>query len=191
MEKYVAWLNFCPDLSIYGCGIYVPFVTWVLAEDVMPSYKQSKKKNDEAKLTQQSCSDILARDGCNDGGSILAAVRSEWMQRNSGERCQFPVGLIAGFLKSSKYAERVGAGAPVTSPPFRNTCLLRVLELAGNAARDDKKTMIVPRCIQAVRTDEELSKVFGDVTIANGGVMPHIYNLPKKAGGSYPSADDD
>lgn len=76
-------------------------------------------------------------------------------------------------------------------------CLaLQVLELAGNAARDNKKTRIVPRHIQlAVRNDEELSKLLGDVTIANGGVMPNIHNLllPKKAGGSSKAAagDDD
>lgn len=73
---------------------------------------------------------------------------------------------------------------------------LQVLELAGNAARDNKKTRIVPRHIQlAVRNDEELSKLLGDVTIANGGVMPNIHNLllPKKAGGSSKAAagDDD
>lgn len=69
-----------------------------------------------------------------------------------------------------------------------------MLELAGNAARDNKKTRIVPRHIQlAVRNDEELSKLLGDVTIANGGVMPNIHNLllPKKAAGSKPSVDDD
>lgn len=69
------------------------------------------------------------------------------------------------------------------------------MELAGNAARDNKKTRIVPRHIQlAVRNDEELSKLLGDVTIANGGVMPNIHNLllPKKAGGSSkPSTDED
>lgn len=57
------------------------------------------------------------------------------------------------------------------------------MELAGNAARDNKKTRIVPRHIQlAVRNDEELSKLLGTVTIANGGVMPNIHNLllPKK-----------
>ncbi|CAA7057625.1 unnamed protein product [Microthlaspi erraticum] len=70
-----------------------------------------------------------------------------------------------------------------------------VLELAGNAVRDNKKTRIVPRHIQlAVKNDEELSKLLGDVTIANGGVMPNIHSLllPKKVGGSSkPSADED
>ena len=58
-----------------------------------------------------------------------------------------------------------------------------VLELAGNAARDNKKTRIVPRHIQlAVRNDEELSKLLGGVTIAAGGVLPNIHSvlLPKK-----------
>ncbi|KAI3499791.1 hypothetical protein L1887_35601 [Cichorium endivia] len=60
-----------------------------------------------------------------------------------------------------------------------------VLELAGNAARDNKKTRIVPRHIQlAVGNDEELSKLLGSVTIANGGVVPHIHSvlLPNKVG---------
>lgn len=67
----------------------------------------------------------------------------------------------------------------------RVSCL-QVLELAGNAARDNKKTRIVPRHIQlAVRNDEELSRLLGTVTIANGGVMPNIHNLllPKKTAG--------
>lgn len=52
----------------------------------------------------------------------------------------------------------------------------------------------MPRHIQlAVRNDEELSKLLGDVTIANGGVMPNIHNLllPKKTGSSKPSVDED
>ena len=50
-----------------------------------------------------------------------------------------------------------------------------VLELAGNMARENKKTRIVQRHIQlAVRNDEELSKLLGDVTIAAGGVLPNI-----------------
>lgn len=64
-----------------------------------------------------------------------------------------------------------------------------MLELAGNAARDNKKTRIIPRHIQlAVRNDEELSKLLGKVTIANGGVLPKIHPnlLPNKNGKGKP-----
>jgi histone H2A len=57
-----------------------------------------------------------------------------------------------------------------------------ILELAGNAARDNKKSRIIPRHIQlAVRNDEELNKLMGGVTIAAGGVLPNIHAvlLPK------------
>ncbi|PHU22182.1 Histone H2AX [Capsicum chinense] len=50
-----------------------------------------------------------------------------------------------------------------------------LLELARNAARDNKKNRIVSRHIQlAVRNDEELSKLLRSATIANGGVFPNI-----------------
>jgi histone H2A len=58
-----------------------------------------------------------------------------------------------------------------------------IVELAGNAARDNKKSRIIPRHIQlAIRNDEELNKLFENVTIAQGGVMPNIHEvlLPKK-----------
>lgn len=60
---------------------------------------------------------------------------------------------------------------------------MQVLELAGNAARDNKKNRINPRhvCL-AVRNDDELGKLLQDVTIAHGGVLPNINPvlLPKK-----------
>ncbi len=84
-----------------------------------------------------------------------------------------------------QYATRVGAGAPVYLAAVLEYLAAEILELAGNAARDNKKTRIVPRHIQlAVRNDEELSKLLLGVTIAAGGVLPNIHSvlLPKKAG---------
>jgi len=61
---------------------------------------------------------------------------------------------------------------------------VEILELAGNAARDNKKARIIPRHVQlAVRNDEELNKLLTGVTIAGGGVLPNIHSvlLPKKS----------
>ncbi|KAJ9534043.1 hypothetical protein QJQ45_002052 [Haematococcus lacustris] len=105
------------------------------------------------------------------------------VSRSSKAGLAFPVGRIARYLKKGKYAERVGAGAPVYLAAVLEYLVAEVLELAGNAARDNKKTRIVPRHIQlAVRNDEELSKLLGQVTIASGGVLPNIQAvlMPKK-----------
>lgn len=62
-----------------------------------------------------------------------------------------------------------------------------VLELAGNAAADNKKKRILPRHITlAVRNDDELNKLWDNVTIAEGGVIPHIEKplLPVPSGKS-------
>eukprot|EP00798_Chlamydomonas_sp_ICE-L_P012088 gene12088-biopygen10066 len=83
------------------------------------------------------------------------------VSRSSKAGLQFPVGRIARYLKEGKYAERVGAGAPVY--------LAAVLEYL---------------CAElAIRNDEELSKLLGSVTTANGGVLPNIHSvlLPKKS----------
>uniref|UniRef100_A0A452XNX3 Histone H2A n=1 Tax=Aegilops tauschii subsp. strangulata TaxID=200361 RepID=A0A452XNX3_AEGTS len=85
---------------------------------------------------------------------------------------------------------------PRRHPPFRPTpaslpglnraadLVLQVLELAGNAAKDNKKTRIVPRhLLLAIRNDQELGRLLSGVTIAHGGVIPNINPvlLPKKA----------
>ncbi|CAM9309301.1 unnamed protein product, partial [Phaeothamnion confervicola] len=103
--------------------------------------------------------------------------------RSAKAGLQFPVGRIGRFLKQGRYSQRVGGGAPVYLAAVLEYLCAEILELAGNAARDNKKSRIVPRHVQlAVRNDEELNKLLGNVTIASGGVLPNIHAvlLPKK-----------
>lgn len=96
----------------------------------------------------------------------------------------FPVGRLGRLLKKGRYAKRIGAGAPVYMAAVLEYLVAELLELAGNAARDNKKTRIIPRHIQlAVKNDEELNKYLGRATIAAGGVLPNIHAvlLKKKA----------
>ncbi|PRP74141.1 histone H2A [Planoprotostelium fungivorum] len=103
--------------------------------------------------------------------------------RSSKAGLQFPVGRVHRHLREGRYAERIGAGAPVYLASVLEYLAAEILELAGNASRDNGKHRIVPRHIQlAIRNDEELNKLLHDVTIANGGVLPYIHNslVPKK-----------
>src|SRR6476661_6495864 len=111
-------------------------------------------------------------------------VRAKGKSRSSRAGLQFPVGRLHRLLRKGGFAKRVGGGAPVYLAAVLEYLTAEILELAGNAARDNKKTRIVPRHIQlAVRNDEELNKLLGDVTIASGGVLPNIHAvlLPKKS----------
>lgn len=47
------------------------------------------------------------------GKAIGSGAAKKATSRSSKAGLQFPVGRIARFLKAGKYAERVGAGAPV------------------------------------------------------------------------------
>ena len=112
--------------------------------------------------------------------------KAKAVSRSAKAGLQFPVGRVARYLKNGRYAARVGAGAPVYLAAVLEYLAAEILELAGNAARDNKKHRIVPRHVQlAVRNDEELNKLMGGVTIAQGGVLPNIHAvlLPKKAAG--------
>lgn len=104
--------------------------------------------------------------------------------RSSRAGLQFPVGRVHRFLRKGNYAHRVGAGAPVYMAAVLEYLTAEILELAGNAARDNKKSRIIPRHLQlAVRNDEELNKLMSGITIAQGGVLPNIQAvlLPKKS----------
>ncbi len=110
-------------------------------------------------------------------------VRTKSKTRSTRAGLQFPVGRMHRLIRKGNYAKRVGGGAPVYLAAVLEYLSAEILELAGNAARDNKKTRIIPRHLQlAIRNDEELNKLLSGVTIAQGGVLPNIQSilLPKK-----------
>lgn len=121
--------------------------------------------------------------GKGKGGRGNKEAGAKGSSRSSKAGLTFPVGRIARYIRKANVAKRVGAGAPVYLASVLEYLTAEILELAGNAARDNKRKRIVPRHIQlAVRNDEELNQLLGGVTIADGGVLPNIHEvlLPKK-----------
>ena len=118
----------------------------------------------------------MAGKGGKSGKSGKAkTTTSKAVSKSSRAGLQFPVGRVGRLLRHANYTERVGAGAPVYLAAVLEYLAAEVLELAGNAAKDNKKTRIVPRHILlAIRNDEELNKLLHNTTIAEGGVLPNI-----------------
>jgi histone H2A len=103
--------------------------------------------------------------GRGKGGKAKAKAKT----RSFRAGLQFPVGRVHRYLRKGNYADRIGSGAPVYLAAVLEYLSAEILELAGNAARDNK----------------ELNKLLAGVTIANGGVLPNIQAvlLPKKNDG--------
>lgn len=71
--------------------------------------------------------------GTGDGDASKAQSRS------ARAGLAFPVGRLHRLLKNGQYAKRIGTGAPVYLAAVLEYLAAEILELAGNAARDNKK----------------------------------------------------
>ena len=97
---------------------------------------------------------------------------------------QFPVGRVHRTMKQSVGGARISADAPVYLAAVLEYVAAEVLELAGNAARDNKRSRITPRHMQlAISNDGEINTLTSGMLLAHGGVIPKIHAslLPKKA----------
>ena len=88
----------------------------------------------------------------------------------------FPVARIRKYMKQGGYATRITKEAPVFLASILEYLTVEILELAGNAAKDNTQMRIKPRYIKmAISEDEELSQLLQHVTIRDGGVRPFIH----------------
>lgn len=118
--------------------------------------------------------------GRDKGDKVKAKAKS----RSVRAGLVFPVGRVNRHLRKGNYAERFGAGASVYLAAVMEYLTAELLELAGNAAHDNKKCRITPRHLQlAISNDCELKKLLAKVTISQGGVLPNIQAalLPKRS----------
>lgn len=112
-------------------------------------------------------------------GKAKAGTKS--MSRSSRAGLQFSVSRVGRYLKQGRYASRVGSAAPVYLAAVLEYLAAEVLELSGNACRENKKSRISPRHMQlAIFQDDELRRLLRDTTIAEGGVIPKTDHGDKK-----------
>jgi histone H2A len=104
---------------------------------------------------------------------------------SSAAGLQFSVARV-GSLMTERTRRTVSAGAAVYMTAVLEYLSAEVLELSGNAARDNRKSQITPRHILlACANDEELNAMLraANASVVGGGVVPFIQpalqRLPK------------
>jgi histone H2A len=87
----------------------------------------------------------------------------------------FPVTRIETAMMMRSTLGRKTATAAVFAAAVLQYIAEEILELAGNATRDEKRKQITPNAImRAIKNDEELGGLFRS-TVLSGGVVPNIH----------------
>lgn len=105
-------------------------------------------------------------------GTSFSKGKPAKVSRSRKAGLEFPVGRISRYMKQGEYAERIGAGAPIYIAAVLEYLAAEILELAGDVTKDKRGVRIIPRHIQlAVRNDEELTRLLGNIVVASGGSL--------------------
>ena len=112
-----------------------------------------------------------------DSCSVNTLIRDGTYALSAQCGLKFPVELIGRSLRQSKYVTQMGAVTPIYLAAVLEYLCAEILELAEYAASDEKKKHIVVRHITlAVKNNEELNRLFGEVTTASGDGKCNTYS---------------
>uniref|UniRef100_A0A8R1Y0T0 Histone H2A n=2 Tax=Onchocerca TaxID=6281 RepID=A0A8R1Y0T0_ONCVO len=88
----------------------------------------------------------------------------------------FPVTKFHRLLRKGRYARRISQSAAVYLSAVIEYLSAEMLELSGNACRDNKRQRLIPRhIVLAMKNDEELNQFCARVTCPGGGVLPFVH----------------
>lgn len=86
------------------------------------------------------------------------------------------VGRIERNLRQGGYAKRISTTSAVYMAGALEYLCAEILELAGDASKQNNRVRITPRHIMlAIQNDAELKELLRNVQIPEAGVMPHIH----------------
>ena len=111
-------------------------------------------------------------------GKVVAAKKKGHSRGSKSARAglTYPVARVKNQIKGRTGNLHVGQGAPVYLAAVLEYLTAEILELSGNASRDNKKVRINDRHIMlAIRNDEELNKLLKGYVLG-GGVIPNIHS---------------
>ena len=131
-------------------------------------------------VTKFSCSDSVSfNDGKMDySGNLTAASSAKDVNSAISDAAGLQVHTLEiAHAMHARLSNPPSLTAAVYLAAAMEYLIAEMLELAGNAARDSRSEWILPRFLQcAVRKDEEFLKLFQNVSILDGGVLPDIHH---------------
>ena len=99
-------------------------------------------------------------------------IYTTYNTRTARAGLKFPVARVHRHLRRGKFGKRIGAGAPVYLAAVLEYLVAEILDLAENAAREEKDSTINPRHLQlAIRNGEKLKKLMAAAIM---GVPPVV-----------------
>ena len=118
----------------------------------------------------------LAQHAVSEGTKSVTKYSNNEPSGNKAARAGLtvPPSLLERIMRGRGCSKRVGESAPVYLAAVAEYLIAEIIELSGNAARDNNHITITPRDITlAMKGDEELNVLFDGVY--NGGVVPNIH----------------